>query len=93
MKVKATYRHVFEVTREVEVDEADFEAWLSGRMWSRAEHDRSLAIAAYLDEADAESTSEVFKDWRFDRPLPADFELQYSEVMDIIEPESGGSES
>lgn len=97
MKVKATYRLTFEVTREVEVDDADFEVWKSGRMWSLAEHDRSLALASYLDQADDELTAEVFEDWRADRPLPSDFEFQEYDVVDVeLEPQDlkpGASEN
>lgn len=82
MKVDATYRHVFEATRTVEIDDEDFAAWRthqaeSGHVYS----DDEEAICAFLDDADTEFTAEVFSDWKISEPLPHDFELQWSEVV------------
>ena len=81
MKVNATYRHVFNVTREVEIDEEDFLQWAQDRYGEM--YDTELAIAAWLDGMDTEFHGEVFHDWRTTAPLPNDFELQYSEVEDV----------
>lgn len=82
MKVKATYRHVFNVTREVEIDPEEFEEWASKRYGDG--YDAELAIAVWLDEMDTEFHASTFADWRTDKPLPSDFELQYSEVEDVV---------
>lgn len=92
MKVRATYRHVFNVTREVEVDEVEFKKWADERYLGG--YDFELAMACWLDAQDDEFTSEVFSDWRVDRPLPADFELQFSDVEDVaLNAESQDSQS
>lgn len=81
MRVKATYRHVFNVTRDVEVPDDGFEEW--ARLHYGSGYDRELAIAAWLDDQETEFHSDVFHDWRINEPLPPDFELQYSEVEDV----------
>lgn len=80
MKVKAQYHHVFEVTREVEVNEEDFAAWRDRRYGKGADND--LALTVWIEQQDTDWTAEVFHDWRSSEPLPSDFELQYSEVVD-----------
>ena len=66
MKVQATYRHVFTVTREVEVDEVEFLQWAQDKYGD--EYDTELAIAAWIDDQDDEFHSEVFQDWRTNKP-------------------------
>ena len=81
MKAKATYVHTFEVTREVEVDEADFRAWADKR-WGGA-YDDDLALSCWVDMQDTEFHAEVFSDWRTFSPLPSDFEYQGHDVTDV----------
>lgn len=90
MKVQAKWNHVFAVTREVEVDEADFQQWAADRYGEK--YDRELAIAAWIEQQDTEFIAEVFSDWRTNEPLPSDFELLYSDVMDVTADREDGSE-
>lgn len=80
MKVKATWHHVIAVTREIEIDEAAFTAWKNERYGEAADTD--LALAAWIETLDTEEIAEVFSDWKTSKPLPRDFELQYSDVID-----------
>lgn len=80
MKVQAKWHHVIAVTREVEVDEEAFTDWMHRRYGEGA--DRDLALTVWLDDLDTDQLGEVFHDWRTSEPLPDDFELQYSEVID-----------
>lgn len=84
MKVNAQYRHVFDVTREVEIDREAFDAWVQrelvrGNVCASAEE----SIEAYLNLEDTEFHAEVFSDWRTSEPLPSDFELQWSAVIEV----------
>jgi len=89
MKVKATWHHVIAVTREVEIDEEAFTEWKDRRYGPGA--DTELALAVWIDTQDAEFTAEVFSDWRTGDPLPGDFELSFSDVIDAqIVAEDGG---
>ena len=81
MKVQATYVHTFEVTREIEVDEADFRAWADKRYGGA--YDDEFALAIWIDMQDTEFHAEVFSDWRATKPLPADFEYQGHVVSDV----------
>lgn len=81
MKVQATWHHVIAVTREIEIDEEAFTAWKSHRYGAGS--DTELALAVWIDELDTEEIAEVFSDWKTSKPLPNDFELQYSEVIDV----------
>lgn len=80
MKVKATWHRVIAVTREIEIDEAAFTAWKSERYGAGA--DTGLALTFWIDALDTEEIAEVFHDWKTSEPLPSDFELQYSDVID-----------
>ena len=80
MKVKAKWHHVIEVTREVEIDEEVFTEWRDNRYGEHADND--LALAVYLDDLGTDTLGAVFHDWRTSDPLPSDFELAYSEVID-----------
>lgn len=80
MKVQAKFRMVFNVTREVEIDDEDFEAWALKHYGSG--FDPELAITVWIDDMDTDRIAEVFKDFRTNAPLPADFEFQYSECED-----------
>lgn len=80
MKVRAKWHHVIEVTREVEIDEAAFTMWRIANYGEDSDVD--LALAVWIDGQDTDFYSEVFKDWRTSDPLPDDFELAYSEVID-----------
>lgn len=91
MKVQADYRIVFKATREVDIPEQQFEEWARDRY--QPGFDRELAIAAWIDNEGDELSSEVFSDWRSDKPLPSDFELQYTEVEDVELPTPSGSGS
>ncbi|GAA5198680.1 hypothetical protein [Microbacterium jejuense] len=88
MKVQATWHHVFEVSREVDVDEDEFKEWKHERYGEFA--DDELALAVWIDQQDTEFTAEVFHDWRLSTPLPSDFELLYSDVADA---RVGGSDA
>ena len=86
MKVRATWSHTFEVTREVEIDEDEYRAWAEAhpggelRNWAYSD----MGLAVFLDHEDnAEVSSEVFADWRIDINLPNDFELVASEVTAV----------
>ncbi len=84
MKVNAQYRHVFDVTRAVEIDREAFDAWVQreldrGNVYASAEE----SIEAYLNLEDTEFHAEVFSDWRTSEPLPSDFELQWSDVIEV----------
>lgn len=81
MKVRATFQIVFNASREVEIDEDDFQQWAGRRYGER--YDRDLAMAAWIEAQDTEFVANVFGDWRTDSPLPRDFELQYVEAADV----------
>jgi hypothetical protein len=85
MNVKVKWHHVFAVSREIEIDEVAFTEWADSRYGEG--YDRDLAIAAWIEYLDLEVTADVFQDWRTNKPLPSDFDLQYSEVIDA-EPET-----
>lgn len=78
MKAKVTYDALFQVEREVEIDDDDFTAWLGregqrGKLYGSADD----AILAWICASDTEFHAEVLHDWRTSEPLPSDFELQY----------------
>lgn len=78
VKALVTYEALFQVEREVEIDEEDFTAWLGregGRGKVYGSHDD--ALLAWLNASDTEFHAEVLHDWKTSEPLPADFELQY----------------
>lgn len=47
-------------------------------------HDEEDAFTIWLNAEDSEFHAEAFSDWRTDKPLPSDFELQYSEVISAV---------
>ncbi|AUG28765.1 MULTISPECIES: hypothetical protein [Microbacterium] len=85
MKVKAKWHHVIEVEREVEVDEKAFTEWMH-RLYGEGA-DRDLALTVWIEDLDTDTLAEVFSDWRTSEPLPEDFVLAYSEVIDAQESE------
>lgn len=90
MKVKATFRHVFEVTREVEIDDADFARLYEHQRIRDRETSDEYLIPLWLDSQEDEYLADVFSDWKTSAPLPSDFELQYTEVTEAERlPESG----
>jgi hypothetical protein len=82
MKVKATFRHVFEVTREVEIDDEDFARLREHQAIRDLDTSDEYLIPIYIESQDTEFTAEVFSDWKTSAPLPSDFELQWTEVTD-----------
>lgn len=80
MRVKAKWHHVIEVSREVEVDEADFREWALARYGEG--YDTDLALACWIDDPDNEYLGSTFRDWRTSEALPSDFEFAYSDVID-----------
>jgi hypothetical protein len=82
MRVKATFRHVFEVTREVEIDDREYADLV--RYQANRERDTSdeYLIPLHLNAQEVEYLADVFADWKTSAPLPSDFELQYSEVTE-----------
>ena len=83
MKVKATYRHVFEVTREVEIDEEDYARLRHHEAIRDRDCSDERLMTLLLESSLYEADAEVFRDWRTNEPLPSDFELQYSEVVAV----------
>lgn len=82
MKVNATYRLVFEVTRETEIDDEDYATLREHeRIRDRDTSDERL-MPLWLEDHLYELDAEVFHDWRTDQPLPSDFEFQYAEVTE-----------
>ena len=81
MRVKATWHHVIGVTREIEIDDEAFASWRSRRYPDHADHERVLSV--WIEQLDTEEIAAVFPDWKTSEPLPADFELQWSEVVDV----------
>lgn len=82
MRVKATFRHVFEVTREVEVDDEDFARLCEHQRNRDRDTSDEYLIPLWLDSQEAEYLADVFPDWKTSAPLPSDFELQYTEVTE-----------
>lgn len=80
MRVRATYRHVIEVTREVEVEDDTYQWWLERNGGDSASEES--ALIRFLNLEDTEFHAEVFRDWHTNEPMPADFELQWSEVVE-----------
>lgn len=84
MKVKATYRLVFEVTRETEIDDESYAALVEHeRIRDRDTSDERL-MPMWLESHLYEEDAEVFRDWRTSKPLPADFEFQYADVTEAV---------
>jgi hypothetical protein len=81
MKVQAKFNIVYAVTRDVEVDEQDFREWAHARYGET--FDMELAVAAWIEAQDTDLLAEVFPDWKTSAPLPNDFELQYTDVLDV----------
>lgn len=82
MRVKATFQHVFQVTREVEIDDDEF----ARLQKHQANRDRDTSdeylIPLHLNTCDIEYLDEVFPDWKTTEPLPDDFELLYTDVTE-----------
>jgi len=82
VRVKATFQHVIQVTREVEVDDEDY-----ARLFAHEEiRDRDTSderlLPLWIDSQDTEYLADVFPDWKTSAPLPSDFDLQYTEVTE-----------
>lgn len=89
MKVKATYRIVFEVTRETEIDDGSYAALVEHeRIRDRDTSDERL-MPLWLESNLYEEDAQVFRDWRTDKPLPRDFEFQYAEVTEAAAAHEG----
>lgn len=82
MRVRATFRHVFEVTRDVEIDDEDFQRLYTHQHNRDRETSDEYLIPLYLDTQETEYLADVFPDWKMSAPLPSDFELQYTEVTE-----------
>ncbi len=82
MKVKATFRHVFEVTREVEIDDQEYADLVSHQANRDRDTSDDYLLPVYLNTQEDEYLAKVFSDWRTSEPLPADFLLQYTEVTE-----------
>lgn len=82
MRVKATYQLVFEVTREVEIDDDSYETLREHERIRDRDVSPERLMPLWLEANLYEEDAEVFRDWRTDKPLPADFEFQYAEVTD-----------
>lgn len=83
MKVKVDFIHAFHVTREVEIDEEEFDYWVS--MNNIGPIPRDEALTKYLNDLDSEDLAEIWSDWRLDKPLPNDFELWDSRATEAEE--------
>lgn len=82
MRVKATFQHVFQVSREVEIDDEEF-----ARLHKhQANRDRDMSdeylIPLHLNTRDDDYLAVVFSDWKTTAPLPDDFVLQYTDVTE-----------
>lgn len=82
MRVRATFQHVFQVTREVEIDDEEF-----ARLYKHQENrDRDTSdeylLPLHLNTQETEYLAEVFPDWKTTAPLPDDFVLQYTDVTE-----------
>lgn len=84
MKVKATYQLVFEVTREVEIDDDSYAALHKHESIRDRDVSPERLMPLWLGSNLYEEGAEVFHDWRTDKPLPADFEFQYAEVTEAV---------
>lgn len=82
MKVKATFRHVIEVTRNVEIEDDDYARLVAHEEIRDRDTSDARLLPLYLDSQDIEYLAEVFPDWKTSAPLPSDFELQYTEVTE-----------
>lgn len=82
MKVRATYRLVFEVTRETEVDDDEYAALREHERIRDRDASSERVMPLLLERNLYGEGAEVFRDWRMDKPLPSDFEFQYVEVME-----------
>lgn len=91
MRVKATYQLVFEVTRESEVDDEEYEELKRHEAIRDRDDSDERVLPMLLERHLYESDAEVFHDWRTDKPLPSDFEFQYAEVTSAepVSPDSG----
>lgn len=82
MKVKATFRHVIEVTRDVVIDDEDYQRLVAHEEIRERDTTDERLLPIYLESLDTECMAEVFSDWKLSAPLPSDFELQYTEVTE-----------
>lgn len=82
MKVVATYRIVYEVAREAEIDDESYEQLRHHESIRDRDDSDERLMPLWLQSNLYETNGEMFNDWRTDRPLPSDFELQYVEVTD-----------
>jgi len=90
MRVKAKFQHVFQVTREVEIDDEDFARLYKHQENRERDTSDEYLIPLHLNTQD-EYLAEVFPDWKTSAPLPSDFELQYTDVIEA-ERVTGSSE-
>lgn len=89
MKVKATYRIMFEVTRETEIDDDSYAALQEHERIRDRDVSPERLMPLWLESRLYEADAEVFHDWRTDKPLPADFEFQYAEVTEASPTQEG----
>jgi hypothetical protein len=89
MKVKATYQIVFEVTRETEIDDERYAALEEHERRRDRDVSPERLMPLWLESNLYEEDAKVFRDWRADKPLPADFEFQYAEVTEAVPVEGG----
>lgn len=83
MKVRATFQHVFEVTREVEVDDEDFARLVRHEEARERPGSDAGRLLLWINSQDEEVIAEAFPDWKTNAPLPSDFELLYSEATEV----------
>ena len=81
MRVNATYRIVHEVVREVDIDDDDYAALQEHERIRDRDVSPERLMPLWLESNLYESDGELFDDWRMNKPLPADFEFQYVEVV------------
>ena len=89
MKVKATYRIVFEVTRETEIDDESYAALVEHERIRDRDTSPERLMPMWLESNLYEEDAAAFRDWRSDKPLPRDFEFQYAEVTEATAIEAG----
>lgn len=92
MKAKATYQIVFEVTREVEIDDDSYETLRQHELIRDRDTSDERLMPIWLESHLYEEDAEVFRDWRTDKPLPRDFEFQYAEVTEAVAAENNERE-
>lgn len=92
MRVKATFLHVFEVTREVEVDDEEFARLYTHQANRERDTSDEYLLPLLLNTQEVEYLADVFPDWKTTAPLPDDFVLQYTDVTEA-ERVTGSNES